>query len=195
MVSKSELKKRQKQRDVEKKKAERAAALPARPKTEKKEETELNPNQYFEIRSAKINALRKSKNPNPYPHKFHQDTRLPHFLLEHKDLTRGMELKDTRVALGMRVMAIRSSSASLRFYVCKAEGKTVQVMCQLQNAAGDVSFEKQHENIQRGDIIGVIGWPGFTAPKNNPNGGDLSVFAQEVILLTPCLRMLPTEHL
>lgn len=25
-------------------------------------------------------------------------------------------------------------------------------------------------------------------------GGDLSIFASQVILLTPCLRMLPTEH-
>jgi lysyl-tRNA synthetase class 2 len=36
MVSKSELKKRQKQREVEKKKAEKAAKLPERPKTEGK---------------------------------------------------------------------------------------------------------------------------------------------------------------
>ncbi|KAJ4992564.1 Lysine-tRNA ligase, cytoplasmic [Stagonosporopsis vannaccii] len=196
-VSKSELKKRQKQREVEKKKAEKAAKLPERPKVEgkaKEAEVELNPNQYFEIRSNKINALRASKNPNPYPHKFHANTRLPHFLLDHKDLKRGEELKDVKTQIGLRVMSIRSASNALRFYVCKAEGKTVQVMCQLQNAKGDVPFEKQHENIQRGDIIGVIGWPGVTAPKNRPDGGDLSVFAQEVILLTPCLRMLPTEH-
>ncbi|KAJ8114649.1 hypothetical protein OPT61_g3529 [Boeremia exigua] len=196
-VSKSELKKRQKQREVEKKKAEKAAKLPERPKGEgkaKEAEVELNPNQYFEIRSNKINALRASKDPNPYPHKFNATTRLPHFLLDHKDLKRGEELKDVQVQMGLRVMSIRSASNALRFYVCKAEGKTVQVMCQLQNAKGDVSFEKQHENIQRGDIIGVVGWPGVTAPKNRPDGGDLSVFAQEVILLTPCLRMLPTEH-
>ncbi|KAL1596205.1 lysyl-tRNA synthetase [Nothophoma quercina] len=195
MISKSELKKRLKQREVEKKKAEKAKSLPVQPKKEgKKEEVELNPNQYFEIRSNKINALRTTKNPNPYPHKFHVNTRLPHFLLDHKDLKRGEELKDVEVRTGLRVMSIRSSSNALRFYVCKSEGLTVQVMCQLQNAKGDVPFEKQHENIQRGDIIGVIGWPGVTAPKNRPDGGDLSIFAQEVILLTPCLRMLPTEH-
>ncbi|KAF1357936.1 lysyl-tRNA synthetase [Lizonia empirigonia] len=195
-ISKSELKRRTKQREVEKKKAEKAKALSVQPKKEgKKEEaiSELNPNQYFELRSNKINALRSSKNPNPYPHKFHANTRLPHFLLDHKDLKRGVELKDIETRIGLRVMSIRSSSNALRFYVCKAEGKTIQVMCQLQNAKGDVPFEKQHENIQRGDIIGVIGWPGVTSPKGR-EGGELSVFAQEVILLTPCLRMLPTEH-
>lgn len=51
MISKSELKKRLKQREVEKKKAEKAKSLPVQPKKEgKKEEVELNPNQYFEIR-------------------------------------------------------------------------------------------------------------------------------------------------
>ncbi|OSS44237.1 hypothetical protein B5807_11026 [Epicoccum nigrum] len=197
MVSKSELKKRQKQREVEKKKAEKAAKLPERPKTEgkaKEAEVELTPNQYFEIRSKKINALRASKSPNPYPHKFDAHTRLPHFLLDHKDLKRGDELRETEVKMGLRVMSIRVASNALRFYVCKSEGMTVQIMCQLQNAKGDVPFEKQHENIQRGDIIGVVGWPGVTAPKNRPDGGDLSIFASEVILLTPCLRMLPTEH-
>ncbi|KAG9377674.1 hypothetical protein A1F94_012077 [Pyrenophora tritici-repentis] len=66
-------------------------------------------------------------------------------------------------------------------------------MCQLQESKADVPFEKQHENIQRGDIIGVIGFPGRTAPKKGGEG-ELSIFAREVILLTPCLRMLPTEH-
>jgi lysyl-tRNA synthetase class 2 len=71
-ISKSELKRRQKQRDTEKKKAEKAAkaaALPDRPKKEKAagaNEEELNPNQFFEIRSRAINALRSSKEPNPY---------------------------------------------------------------------------------------------------------------------------------
>lgn len=83
MMSKSKLKALQKKREQEKKKQEKAAALPARPKTEKKEaEVELNPNvlfppcsssldqadivqQYFEIRSQRINALRESKDPNP----------------------------------------------------------------------------------------------------------------------------------
>ena len=71
---------------------------------------------------------------------------------------------------------------------------TIQIMCQLQESKADVPFEKQHENIQRGDIIGVVGFPGRTAPKKGGEG-ELSIFAREVILLTPCLRMLPTEHL
>ncbi|KAJ4375802.1 lysyl-tRNA synthetase [Neocucurbitaria cava] len=193
-ISKSELKRRQKQREKDEKKKEKEATLPARPKKEKKDDVEeLNPNQYFEIRSNKINALRASNRALAYPHKFAVNSNLPAFVSKYAGLTKGQTEPDTQVRIGLRVIARRSQSGSLHFYVCKAEGVTVQVMCQLQESKSDVPFEKQHENIQRGDIIGVIGFPGRTSPKKGGEG-ELSIFAREVILLTPCLRMLPTEH-
>ena len=75
----------------------------------------------------------------------------------------------------------------------------MQVMCQadLANSADDVSFEAQHEHLRRGDIIGIVGYPGRTAPKNKiekGEEGELSIFATEVILLTPCLHQLPDEY-
>ncbi|PSN67628.1 lysyl-tRNA synthetase [Corynespora cassiicola Philippines] len=194
MISKTELKRRQKQREKEAKKKEKEAALPARPKKEKKDAVEeLNPNQYFEIRSNKINALRSSKQPNPYPHKFHVNYKLPDYIKDFSHLTRGESLPDKEIRIGARIITQRSSSNALHFYVCKAEGVTVQVMCQLDNSTGSVPFEKQHENLQRGDVIGVVGFPGRTSPKKGGEG-ELSIFAREVVLLTPCLRMLPTEH-
>lgn len=66
-------------------------------------------------------------------------------------------------------------------------------MCQSNNAESPEAFEKQHEHLQRGDIIGIVGYPGRTSPKNRDTG-ELSVFAREVTLLTPCLHMMPTEH-
>lgn len=65
-------------------------------------------------------------------------------------------------------------------------------MAQAQEATGD--YAAQHEHLHRGDIIGIVGFPGRTNPKKEDNPGELSVFAREVVLLTPCLRMLPTEH-
>ncbi|CAN9243483.1 unnamed protein product [Alternaria alternata] len=193
-ISKSELKRRQKQREKDEKKKEKAAALPVQTKKEKKDDVEeLNPNQYFEIRSNKINALRASKQPNPYPHKFHTNYKLPDYVRDYSHLKKGETEPDKEIRIGLRVMTQRSASNALHFYVCQAEGTKIQVMCQLQEAKADVPFEKQHENIQRGDIIGVIGFPGRTSPKKGGEG-ELSIFAREVILLTPCLRMLPTEH-
>jgi len=70
-------------------------------------------------------------------------------------------------------------------------GTELQVVCQAQLAKKDgVPFEKQHENLRRGDVIGIVGYPGRTNPKNKPEG-ELSIFATQVTLLSPCLHMLP----
>lgn len=45
-----------------------------------------------------------------------------------------------------------------------------------------------HQPIHRGDIIGIVGYPGKTRK------GELSVFAKNVQLLSPCLHMLPKAH-
>lgn len=82
-------------------------------------------------------------------------------------------------------MSQRSYGASLRFYDCKAEGVNVQVMCEANEATG-VPFLQQHEHLRRGDWIGVVGFPGRTNPKSRDTG-ELSIFAREVTLLTPCL--------
>jgi lysyl-tRNA synthetase class 2 len=65
-------------------------------------------------------------------------------------------------------------------------------MAQAQEALGD--YLTQHVHLHRGDIIGIVGFPGRTNPKKGDNPGELSIFAREVVLLTPCLKMLPTEH-
>ena len=73
-------------------------------------------------------------------------------------------------------------------------GLNLQVLCAAQDAT-NVDFEKQHDPIRRGDIIGIIGYPGRSNPKNKlaeGKEGELSIFAQEIILLSPCLHMLPS---
>ncbi|KAF2837629.1 putative Lysyl-tRNA synthetase [Patellaria atrata CBS 101060] len=196
-VSKTELKKRQKQRANEAKKAEKAAAAPQKPekkaKSGEEDEKELTPNQYFEIRSRTINNLRQTKNPNPYPHKFHVNTDLREFVEKYKELRKGETLKDVEIRIGARIYTKRASGTKLRFYDVRAEGTRIQIMCQAQEATGDVPFEAQHEHLRRGDIIGVIGYPGRTNPQKGGEG-ELSIFAQQVILLTPCLHQLPGEY-
>ena len=149
--------------------------------------------QYFEIRSRRIQELRKSHDPNPFPHKFEENTDLREFLKEHEKIKTGEHLKDVEVRLGGRIYTKRVAGPKLVFYDIRAKGVKVQVMCQAQEASGSRSFEQQHEHLRRGDIIGVIGYPGRTAPRNRPEG-ELSIFAREVILLTPCLHQIPSEH-
>ncbi|KAK6205641.1 uncharacterized protein RJT21DRAFT_118160 [Scheffersomyces amazonensis] len=201
-VSKTELKKRQKLRAIEAKKAAKAATAAATaPKVSKKvggEEQELTPNQYFEIRSSKINELREANNSdstslNPYPHKFHVSIKLPEFIEKYNHLTKGETLTDVEVNVSGRIMAKRESGSKLKFYVLKGDGVEVQIMAQADDVSTPEAYEAMHEHLRRGDIIGVTGYPGRTNPKKGGEG-ELSVFATSVILLTPCLHMLPTEH-
>jgi lysyl-tRNA synthetase class 2 len=135
-----------------------------------------------------------SKSPDPYPHKFDVNTPLSDFISKYSHLKSGETLPDVEIRIGLRVMTMRSAGTSLRFYDCKSEGVAVQIFCDLRNASGnpDVqAFSEHHNMFKRGDIIGVIGYPGRTKPRGRPDG-ELSVFAKEVVLLTPCLRQVIT---
>lgn len=199
-VSKTELKKRQKQRANDAKKAEKSAKNPsAGPKASKKDNMlDLDPNQYFEIRSRQVGELREAhisngSKVNPYPHKFSRNMLVPEFIEKFKGLKRGETLNDVEVCLSGRIMGKRESGSKLKFYVLKGDGEKVQVMAQAQDAPSVEEYEAMHEYLRRGDIIGIIGYPGRTSPAKGGEG-EVSVFASKVQLLTPCLHMLPTEH-
>ncbi|KAI1472745.1 lysyl-tRNA synthetase [Daldinia caldariorum] len=203
-VSKSELKKRQKQRERDAKKQEKAAAAPPKPASAKKtnaeaDEKELTPNQYFEIRSRAISKLIESKEPYPYPHKFQRDYDLNDLVKQYGHLKSGEHDKTKILHVAGRIYNKRASGSKLLFYDIRGNnGVKVQIMCQAQEIReGAPAFEKQHDHIRRGDIIGVVGYPGRTAPKTKlekGEEGELSIFATEVILLAPCLHQLPDEY-
>ena len=116
---------------------------------------------------------------------------------KHELIETGKSRTDIEVRVGGRIYTKRVSGPKLVFYDIRAEGVKVQIMCQSQEATGDVPFEKQHEHLRRGDIIGIVGYPGRTAPRNSVKKGkegELSIFARQVILLTPCLHQIPSEH-
>lgn len=49
-------------------------------------------------------------------------------------------------------------------------------------------FENETGKLRRGDIIGAIGHPGKTKK------GELSIMPTKLVLLSPCLHMLPHLH-
>ncbi|KAK9477869.1 hypothetical protein V1514DRAFT_332727 [Lipomyces japonicus] len=196
-VSKTELKKRQKQRALEQKRKEKAAAAaekaPAQSNKKKSaDEEELTPNQYFKLRSREIEALRKSHNPDPYPHKFHVNTRFHEFITKYSTLSRGQTLPEEEITVAGRIHVKRESGSKLKFYDLHAESYSIQIVSQAQDAA-DGTYDAMHEHISRGDIIGVRGYPGRTQPQRGGEG-TVSIFAREVVLLSPSLHMLPTER-
>ncbi|KAF2760329.1 lysyl-tRNA synthetase [Pseudovirgaria hyperparasitica] len=92
--------------------------------------------------------------------------------------------------IGARIYTMRSAGSNLVFYDIRSQGIQVQVMCQKEFAKGD--FAKQHEHLRRGDIVEIIGYPGRTNPASRQTEeGELSIFATEVRLLSPCLHLLP----
>jgi lysyl-tRNA synthetase class 2 len=121
------------------------------------------------------------------------------FVPDHGHLKSGEDKKDVVVRVGGRIYNKRAAGNKLVFYDVRVDGVKFQVMCQADfaNSETGVPFEAQHEHLRRGDIIGIVGFPGRTAPKNKiekGEEGELSIFATEVILLTPCLHQLPDEY-
>jgi len=75
------------------------------------------------------------------------------------------------------------------FYDINGDGLKVQIMSDLRNFDGDEEkFRETHALIKRGDIVGVIGFPGKSKK------GELSIFPKSIVLLSPCLHMLPTSR-
>jgi lysyl-tRNA synthetase class 2 len=145
---------------------------------------------------------------------------IPQFVLQFANLEAKQTLNDVPVALAGRMFRRHSSGAKLFFFDIRADNSQVQVFVDKRyvnlmisefkrcnwkfivlvflsfmlaflkidrNASADFNFEKINNALRRGDIIGVKGFPGRTQT------GELSIFATEVQLLSPCLHMLPTE--
>ncbi|WVF73017.1 lysine-tRNA ligase [Kwoniella sp. CBS 6097] len=194
MISKSELKRRQKERSKAAAKAEKAATAPAATKAEKEtstkvDTTELDAGAFREFRINEIQNLRKTQNPNPYPHKFHVSQSIPSFVREwgvEGKVEKGTTVSETKpISLAGRVHTIRESGPKLIFYDLKADGVKVQVLAQAQNAPSVEEYRKSHDIIRRGDIIGVTGLPTRTKT------GELSLTISSIQLLSPCLQQLP----
>ena len=201
-VSKKELKKREKMRKKEEELAKKKKEKEEKEKKEKEGgekkpnknkggEEELDPTKYFENRKAfLLKEIESGK--NPFPHKFEVTIGLPEFIAKYKDITKKGEFLDEVVQVAGRVHSIRKSGASLIFYDIRSNDAKIQIYVNRKNHKGQKSFEDTHNQIRRGDFIGVIGNPGRTNPKDKE--GELSVSATDVIQLSYCLHMLPKEE-
>ncbi|ELU42515.1 lysyl-tRNA synthetase [Rhizoctonia solani AG-1 IA] len=172
MVSKSELKRRIKERE---KAAKKAAAPPppaGKPKADAgPSEDDLTPNQYFELRSRQIQKLRQTQDPDPYPHKFEVTQSITSYIREFGPdgvVENGGSLPDKIVSLAGRIHNIRASGA--------------------KDSESPDQFVDTHAIFRRGDVVGVTGFPGRT--KN----GELSIRVKKIQLLAPNLHQLPTQH-
>lgn len=151
------------------------------------QEEDIDPRQFRENRLQVLAAL-KGSGVNPYPHKFHVSLSIPAFIDKYGGLSSGEHLYDVEVSLAGRIMSKRSSGAKLNFYDLHADGAKVQVMADASSSGMEVDeFVKHHAGIKRGDIVGIRGHPGKS------KRGELSIFPTSIMVLSPCLRMLPVK--
>jgi len=194
--SKNELKRRLKEEkkaaekaEKEKAKAEAAAANPVKAAAKPKvSEEEISPNEYFKLRSLAVEELKVDSSTHPYPHKFSVSTSLTNFLQEYEKLKDSETLKDVVVRCAGRIHAIRESGAKLIFYDLRGEGVKLQVMATANAYKSEEQYAIDTAKLRRGDIVGVIGNPGRTKK------GELSIIPSDLVLLAPCLHMLPHLH-
>lgn len=184
----SELKRRLKQAELDKKKAEKdaqkAAEKPAEVKKEsaaaaattKVDEADFNPAEYFKYRSGLVDDLKKSPETHPYPHKFHVSSSLEDFINNYKDLNVGEMRENEKLSVAGRIHSIRESGAKLIFYDLRGEGVKIQVMANAKLYSSEDKFAADIDKIRRGDIIGIEGYPGKTKK------GELSIIPVNVRL-------------
>ncbi|XP_075241316.1 lysine--tRNA ligase-like [Convolutriloba macropyga] len=197
-ISKNELKRRQKAEKKAKEKEERAAATQSadgssvdasegKPSTAISE-TDLDPNQYFELRSAAIQKLKEDTNRNPYPHKYHVEVSLSDFIKNYGSVENGQVDESVITSVAGRIHSKRASGKKLVFYDLRGEAVKIQIMANEKYYESGDDFEKDIDTLHRGDIVGVRGHPGRTKL------GELSIVPKKITLLSPCLHMLPHLH-
>ena len=97
-------------------------------------------------------------------------------------------LAAVEAAIAGRIMSKRVQGKLLFYDIC-GDGAKVQVMSSMGDFEGDEdAFRSTHNLLKRGDIIGVKGYPGKSKK------GELSIFPKIIILLSPCMHMLPTSQ-
>jgi len=171
------------------KKAEKEAA--AGPKAEKKkndeEDDNMDPTAYFENRVREVQSL-DAAGTKMYPHKFNVTVSIPQLVAQFSgvSIANGERLENEKVAIAGRIYNKRSSGQSLIFYDLQADNGKIQVIADRKSDTENTW--DIHDHIKRGDIIGVRGVVGRS------NTGELSVFPAGTVLLTPCLRMLPSKR-
>ncbi|KAL0430166.1 UNVERIFIED_CONTAM: Lysine--tRNA ligase, cytoplasmic [Sesamum radiatum] len=168
------------------------ASAKSRPQAKKAaaaEDEGMDPTQYYENR-LKALAAQKAAGINPYPHKFECKLTIPEYVKKYESLNSGDHLEDVEERIAGRLMNKRSSSSKLFFYDLHGGGAKVQVMADARKSDLDEEeFTRFHSSVKRGDIVGIIGFPGKS------KRGELSIFPKTFIVLSHCLHMMPRQKI
>lgn len=138
---------------------------------------------YFSDRSSSFAVREQEQGLITYPHKFNTDITVAEFKNRFSHLSNGERDEAMRVAFAGRVISWREQSSKLIFFELRNDGDEIQILLTKKEFEGD--FDDIRTHINRGDIVGVSGFPCRT------KRGELSLIPRSMQLLSPCLRMLP----
>jgi lysyl-tRNA synthetase class 2 len=122
--------------------------------------------------------------PHNYPNDFSPSHSLAQFTQQFSHLTAGARQPEIQVKVAARITAKREASSKLIFYTLSSGQDDLQIMVNARTYTENFQINKF---VRVGDIIGVHGFPGAT------NTGQLSVLAERIDLLTPCLHEIPQK--
>lgn len=188
VVSKNELKRRQKAKDKANEKEIKNAKTQQPAKKAAEEDENIDANEYFKLRVNQITQMKKEKGESAvYPHKFHVDMSMTSFVEKYGSLT-NEQVSDDVVSLAGRVYSKRAMGQKLRFFDLRGESQKVQIMANSNFYKNTDEFLTVCDRVKLGDIVGVKGQPCRT------KAGELSIRPEELIILTPCLHQMPHMH-
>lgn len=147
------------------------------------EEEKLDASKYRELRLQQIDQLKK-QGVDPYPHKFQKTLDLCQFVNKYQTLQAKEQLTDVESIVG-RINHRRDASAKLIFFAIVEDGAKLQVLCNFAHYADQEKWNTVLSALRPGDVIGVHGYPARS------NTGELSIVPREVVILAPCLHMIP----
>jgi lysyl-tRNA synthetase class 2 len=138
--------------------------------------------EFEEQRLAKAENL-QSEGIALYPCAYHKTHTIREVLTEYKDAVH--EPSSSKVSIAGRIYAVRDHGNTL-FMDLRDESERIQVFIR-KGSLPDGLFSKIKKNIERGDIIGVVG------PIFRTKLGEISIWAENITVLTKSLFTLPEK--
>ena len=149
---------------------------------------------FTESRLEEIDDLR-SKGINPYPHKFNVTTSFKDYITKYSKVENGSRHHEFPESVAGRIKEKRNAGKNLCFITFESNGDRLQVIFDrreyinhLENKTIEpYEFKELCNRFHRGDIIGINGFAGKSIK------GELSIYALDIVLLTPCFKFLPKD--
>lgn len=148
----------------------------------KKENSEITEEEFYQQRKEKISLLQR-QGKEVYPHKFHVTDTVSAINHKFKSTLKEGEMTDVMVQIAGRLMSIRGQGM-INFLQALSDGKYIQIVYIADNPEKKEFFA----SLKRGDVLGIIGKIGTTKT------GVLSVFADHIKILAPCVRTIPVQY-